>query len=349
MATDKQFSTLERLYILTTDYNLNRSLIFPETFQAPHLRYLVLWGAVPAVGFTFTTVMNLVTLGLYNIPPFAYFTPSSLFTRLSLMPQLESLAIAFDAHVVNREFNNQLSNTPIMSQIALPNLRWFWFRGFSTYLDDVFAQISAPLLKTLSINLFAQFTPLAVPHFLQFVSSSENLGFRTVLLGLEAMSFFSRGYQHGEHGKGSVSSFEIWFASEYCCWPVASVMQALGALLPLFSVAEQLTLSCRSHDRSLPMHNDLGRTQWRGLLRLFSSVNTRYVVARVSCSLQSEGGEPPLELSPNLELLGYSAGGDNDYAAYAFISFINKRQRAGCAITLSKVDDSLFGCESPWS
>jgi hypothetical protein len=97
------------------------------------------------------------------------------------------------------------------------------------------------------------------------------------------------------------------------------------------------------------MHDDLGRTQWRGLLRLFSNVNTRYVVARVSCSLQSEDGEPPLELSPNLELLGYSAGGDNDYAAYAFISFINKRQRAGCAITLSKVDDSLFGCESPWS
>jgi hypothetical protein len=188
MATDKQFSTLERLYILATDYNSNRSLIFPKTFQAPHLRYPVLWGAVPAVGFSFTTAMNLVTLGLYNIPPFAYFTPSSLFTRLSLMSQLESLAIAFDAHVINREFNNQLFNTPIMSQVALPNLRWFWFRGFSTYLDDVFAQISAPLLKTLSINIFAQFTLLAIPHFLQFVSSSENLGFRTVLLGFEALS-----------------------------------------------------------------------------------------------------------------------------------------------------------------
>ena len=101
------------------------------------------------------------------------------------------------------------------------------------------------------------------------------------------------------------------------------------------------------------MHDDLGRTQWRGLLRLFSNVNTLYVqnklVARVSRSLQSEDGELPLELLPNLELLRYSAGGDNDYAAYEFISFINKRQRAGCAITLSKVDDSLFGCESPWS
>ncbi|KAI0252421.1 hypothetical protein BJV78DRAFT_354994 [Lactifluus subvellereus] len=156
-AMDKQFSTLERLYIQAKDDS--GSLTFPETFQAPHLRYLALWGAVPAIGFPFTTAMNLVTLALYNIPSTAYFSPSSLFTQLSLIPQLESLAIAFDPHLINLDVDSQLLNIPLMTQVNLPNLRWFWFRGVSTYLDGLFTQISAPLLKTLSINLFPHLPP----------------------------------------------------------------------------------------------------------------------------------------------------------------------------------------------
>ncbi|KAI0247538.1 hypothetical protein BJV78DRAFT_909243 [Lactifluus subvellereus] len=156
MAMDKQFPILERLFIRS--WGDNESMIFPETFQAPHLRYLVLWGAVPA-GFPFTTTMNLVTLAFHDIPATASFSPSSLFTRLSLIPQLESLSISFDPHLINLlDVDSQLSNIQIMSQI------------------------STPLLKTPRINLLPQHPPLAVPHLLRFVSASENLAFRTVLL-----------------------------------------------------------------------------------------------------------------------------------------------------------------------
>ncbi|KAI0247313.1 hypothetical protein BJV78DRAFT_944136 [Lactifluus subvellereus] len=317
MAMDKQFPTLERLFIQSWDDN--ESLIFPETFQAPHLRYLALLGAVPAIGFPFTTAMNLVTLALHHIPPTAYFSPGSLFPRLSLIPQLESLAISLKHLDVDSQLSN--INIPIMSQI------------------------SAPLLKTLSINLFPQLTPLAVPHLLQFVGASENLVFRIGLLGFLSQSSFLKGYQHR---KGAINSFEIWIVSGPLSWQVASVMQALGALHPVLSVIEQLALSCGTYGSS-GLHNELDRTQWRELFRLFSSVNTLHVqnklVPKVSRSLQSDDGEPPLELLPNLEELGYSAGGDNDDA---FISFINERQRAGRPITLSIVDDSLFASEPPW-
>ena len=343
MAMDKQFSTLERLYIQAMDDN--GSLIYPETFQVPHLRHLALWGAVPAIGFPFTIVMNLVTLALYDIPPTAYFGPSSLFTRLSLIPQLESLTIAFESQFINLDFDSQLSNNPIVSQVALPNLRWFWFRGVSTCLDSLFAHISAPLLKTLSINLCPQLTPLAVPHLLQFVNASENLEFRTLLLGFKNQSFLLKGYQHG---KGTISPFEIWIVSGPLSLQVAFVMQTLSALRPILSAVEQLTLSCGPHYRSLELHDNLDCTQWRELLGLFSNVNTLHVqnnlIAKVSRSLQLDDGAPPLELLPNLEELGYSAGGDNDDA---FIPFINERQKAGCPITLTVADDSLFSFEPP--
>ena len=88
---------------------------------------------------------------------------------------------------------------------------------------------------------------------------------------------------------------------------------------------------------------NIDRRQWRGLLRPFTNVKTIQVqddlVGKLFHSLQSDDGEPPLELLPNLEEVGYS--GESN-ARDAFTTFLNERQVAGHPVSLRLVDRSMF-------
>jgi hypothetical protein len=89
-ALDNQFPTLERLIMVPRTENT--SLIFPQLFQAPNLRHLSLWYTAPPIRTPLlTTTGGLVSLLLGGIPRSAYFPPGFLLTRLSLLPQLETL------------------------------------------------------------------------------------------------------------------------------------------------------------------------------------------------------------------------------------------------------------------
>jgi len=92
-AIDDEFPILEYLFIVDMTRG-NTSLVLLKTFQAPHLRRLMLWGVAIHVGaLSPTTTCGLVTLFLDNIPPSAYFPPNDLILWLSLLPHLEILGI----------------------------------------------------------------------------------------------------------------------------------------------------------------------------------------------------------------------------------------------------------------
>jgi hypothetical protein len=61
------------------------------------------------------------------------------------------------------------------------------------------------------------------------------------------------------------------------------------------------------------------------------------LVERIAHSLQTDDGEPPLELLPTLKELGYSGGDD---ARDAFTPFIDERQVAGHPVNLTMIDNS---------
>ncbi|KAI0246828.1 hypothetical protein BJV78DRAFT_98776 [Lactifluus subvellereus] len=301
---DEQFPIMERLYIRSRTKG-DTSLVLPRTFQAPHLRHLGLWGAALPIGSPLlTTTVSLVTLTLRDIPPSAYFPPSNLLTRLSLMPQLEMLVIGFHSPLPNRDVERQLLDTPIMTHITLPNLRVLSFKGVSAYLEGLLARISAPVLSNLEIFLFSQLT-FTVPRFLQFMGTSEYLSFSTVWLLFDSDS------------------------AESC----ADTSTGRYHPQPRFS-----------HNQSSEWHNEVGRTQWRQLLRPFNNLKTLYVqgelerAGKLARSLQTDDGEPPLELLPNLNEVGYSGGGN----ARAFTPFIDERQVAGHPVNLTMVGDSVF-------
>ncbi|KAI0249394.1 hypothetical protein BJV78DRAFT_702552 [Lactifluus subvellereus] len=233
---DEQFPILERLYIHSRTEG-DTSLVLPRTFQAPNLRHLVLSPTAllnPIGSPLLTTTVGLVTLMLLDITPSAYFPPSYLLTRLSLMPQLEIVAIRFHTPLPNRDVERQLSDTPIMPHITLPNLREFGFRGVSAYLEGLLARINlnTPVLNTLRIELFNQLT-FTVPCLLEFMGTSEILNFSTVWLDFTADGFiFGRHHQ----GKWRLSPFYLMVLCRHLDWQVSSAAQILAQ--SIFRVAQ---------------------------------------------------------------------------------------------------------------
>jgi hypothetical protein len=128
------------------------------------------------------------------------------------------------------------------------------------------------------------------------------------------------------------------------------MVQICKALSQIFTTAEHLALEHLEHSRSSKEHNEVSRTEWRKLLTSFSKVKTLRVndglAEELSCCIQSDHGESPLELLPELQELRYSGSGNSDDA---FTSFIDARQKAGSPVTPSDEFflSDLAACDPP--
>ncbi|KAI0290791.1 hypothetical protein BC826DRAFT_1025269, partial [Russula brevipes] len=161
----------------------------------PQLRSPVLMNfAFPIMSPMLSTSANLVTLLLQKIQPSAYFHPTDLLRRLSLMPQLETLGISFLAPVPNREVERHLLFTLMTTHATLPSHRSFGSKGVSVYLEALLPRVTAPLLEKLQITFFNQLT-FSVPH-LVFMGTTEDLSFRSAKLMFHREAVFLRAYPH---------------------------------------------------------------------------------------------------------------------------------------------------------
>ena len=328
MAIDEEYPVLE---YLITESPKKAALVLPETLQAPHLRHLVLNGFVFPIGSQLlTTAVGLVTLVLDLNHPSAYFHPNVLLRWLSIMPQLEMLAIVFSFPVSNRDVERQLMITPIRTHATLPNLRWFSFHGVSAYMEAVVQRITTPRLEKLSIQFFKQLT-FSLPRLLQFLDTAENLRFNRAEFRFYAYEIRVEVYPD-EEAEYSISMNVICYHLD---WQVSCVAQIFNSLSQILSTVEHLALEHWEHNRSSEEHNEVDSAEWRKLLGSFSNVKTLRVdnglVKELSRSLQPDDGELPLELLPELQQLTYTGSGDTDDA---FTSFIDARQNAGRPVTL---------------
>jgi hypothetical protein len=248
------------------------------------------------------------------------------------MPQLESLAIAFTFPVPNRDVERQLTHTPITTHVTLPNLRLFWFRGASAYLEAVVCRITTPRLENLQIRLFKQLT-FSVPRLLQFMDTTENFRFDKAMIRFRDKDIYVEMFVRA----ADTYAFAVQIDCRHLDWQVSSMAQICNGLSQVFSAVEHLVLQrdVYTSSRSSEEHNDVDRIEWRKLLRSFSNMKTLRVeyglVEEISRCLRLEDGEPPLELLPELQQLTYPGSGD---AADAFTSFIDSRQNAGRPVTL---------------
>ncbi|KAF8488047.1 hypothetical protein F5888DRAFT_1879349 [Russula emetica] len=245
MAIDGEFPILEYL-IVDSLPKYGTVLELPETLQAPLLRHLSLRGfACPIQSRLLPTAVSLVTLCLVLKHPSAYFQPNVLLQWISFMPQLKSLVIHFTFPVSNRVVGRQLTHAPITTHITLPNLRFFWFKGVSAYLEAVQVTFS-------------------VPRLAQFMDTTENFRFDNAMIKFKGkeihvlMSF--RGTDR--------YPFFVSIDCGHLDWQVSSAAQICNAISQVFSAVERLTLRHEVHGQSSEEHNDVDRIEWRNLLRL---------------------------------------------------------------------------------
>jgi hypothetical protein len=318
-AMTKEFPALERLYLKTSDQR-SPSLILPQTFHAPNLRYIDLSGVVPPIQPPFlTNTRGLVSLWLCGVPGSDfYFIPKHILPQLSLIPQLEKLGIDIDLG-----YHYNFVDATIQAQVHLPNLGLFYFRGVSTYLEGMLARITAPVLSTFHVHFVDQPTFTTPQPFQLRVIQSLLSNVFEVAFDKDSVEF--RADSHRALWKRPLH----WrIACRHPSRQITSAMQILHTLTPILSGVEQLILT------DLQRYNEISRTQWRELLRLFNNVKvlhlTRDAVWGIDYALYSEDGGSPLELLPHLEELTYL----NDIGD-AFVQFINKRQAVGRPVHLS--------------
>jgi hypothetical protein len=333
MAMGGKFPILERMFIDSLEPRA--TLAFPLSFQAPNLRHLGLWLAVSLLtgSPSLTTTAGLVSLRLGDDPPSIQFPPSHILTWLSIMPRLESLEVAFYYHLPHRYVERESAHTP---NITLSKLHEFIFVGTSEYLEGLVSRISAPSLCTIRLHLSDQLT-FTTLSLLRFMKKSQYLNFNAVKL------VFDRNFiEFNLSSSSKVSVLELRMMYGHLGLQVPCALQILTTFSSALSVVEQVMLGYRTFGPSV-LPNTIDRAQWREVLRPFGNAKILFVqkglVTEISRSLQSDDGELPLGILPNLKEVGYSG---ESYAQDALTGFVDERQEAGHPVKLTMVKDSLF-------
>ena len=339
VAIENEYPILEYLIIWSWTEDNTTSVMFPETFHAPHLHHLALLGLTLPIGSRLlTTAVRLGTLCLVMTHSSIYSNPNTLLQWLSFMPQLETLKINLYFRP-NSDEERQLMHPPVMTPVTLPNLHHFSFHGHtSTYLDALFHRIT-PCPKKLEIYFPNQST-FFVPRLVQFMKTTWNLKFESVKFKFYRWKVSVVVYPHGEAKMYALSATARSWDFD---WLVSYVAQVSDSLGQVFSAVERLTLEREDEADDWTFEepdadeNGFDRIEWRQLLRSFSNVKTLLIdnmfVEGVSRCLELEDGGFPLELLPELQELTYSASGN---IGDAFTSFIDARQNAGRPITLTR-------------
>ena len=250
-ALDGEFTVLKFLLIehqqyLTPRSEHNLKLNFPETYQAPRLRHFKLKRFAISIKSPLLAVMRNLVVSLSAIPDSAYFHPDALLQRLALMPQLEILAICFDTYYSSHDNEQQSLHSPITTDITLPNLRWFAFKGTTAYLEAFLRWVTIPLLEVLQVYFFNRLM-YSIPPFQRIMSKARSPRFKAARYKFLVDCFAATVYPHKE---AKMYTFDMVLGGRHLDWQVVSAAQVFGALKEVFSTVEDIALDYDRHNLS---------------------------------------------------------------------------------------------------
>ena len=321
---DEQFPTLEHLSLVFPLSSKNTlPLTFPKAFLAPNLRYLRLPAISPPRRLRFlTSTVSLVTLWLDEIQTLSYFRPRLLVARLSSLPQLEELAISFTIPIPRPSTERELLGEQ-RAPVTLPSLKSLFFTGVGVYLESLAAQIRAPLLEQLFIELYNQIV-FVLPHLFYLINNTKvfKLSSATVSFHHEQVVVSTDNNQ----GLGPMP-FSLSVKCKSLDWQIDCASQICHGLIPTLSGVEELSLPFFD-DLRIPteMRNGaIDSATWHDLLRRFIGVRKLRISdpcsEELSRALQvDEVGSDPGFL-PNLHFITARHN--------LFTSFIDSRQVVG--------------------
>ena len=332
---DGNFPILENLYLpgsFSPDSGHRLPLTLPESFLAPNLQHLTLFGiSLPKRLRLLTSTVSLVTLTLRNIQTSNYFRPRLLVARLRSLPLLEELTIHFSIPIPRPSTEMELLGEK-RAPITLPSLKTLRFDGVGAYLESLVAQIRVPLLEQLYIELFNQIA-FVLPNLFYLINSTK--AFR---LSGARVDFYhdgvcvSIGTVH-YHGLGRIP-FSLYVRCNPLDWQIDCVAQICYALIPKLSGVEKLTLLISYEEIPTEMRNGaIDSATWHDLLRIFIGVKKIDIDDALTEELSralhvDEVGSNPSFL-PNLQSIHAK---DN-----LFTSFIDTRQVVGRPVQFEKL------------
>ena len=323
---DEPYPSLDHLSLLSTT-DEDTSLILPETFVAPNLRYLTLSGISLPGDLTSLSSASLVTLTLANIRASSYFVPTYLVTLLQSSPQLEELSISFSDSLPRPSAERELFRE-LKPPVTLPTLKRLMFRGSSAYLDSLVAQMRAPRLQVLDVTFFNQLS-FTIPHLSHFTNAIEGLKHpdAKIAFNRDMVSLCTRA--HWKWGNGY-----RYFSLQVMCkpfdWQIDCAAQICRALLPVLSSAEKLILDSDGETPTIWPDGAVDGATWLELLRPFVgveelSVNGCMLAWELSRALQLDNVDP--ELLPALSWLVHEM-----HIEHTFAPFNHTRQVAALRV-----------------
>jgi hypothetical protein len=277
--------------------------ILTDTFlggSAPRLQMVLLNGIpLPTLPKLLLSANDLVNLQLWNIPVTGYFPPEALVICLSALTRLSALSVEFQSP---RSFPNRDNrHAPPLTCVVLPALTRFHFQGVSEYLEDVVAQIKAPLLNHVIITFFNQLV-FNIPQLSQFIYRTERL----MPVTRVAVTFRPHTVGISLHSSIGSAKLDLQISCNGSDWQISSMEQICIQCSPLFSCVERLEVHEGAFLRPEWL-DEMDSTQWLELFDPFTTVQSLHVSEElqplVAPALQGLTGRRAMEMLPALHTL----------------------------------------------
>ncbi|KAI9442079.1 hypothetical protein F5148DRAFT_804177 [Russula earlei] len=296
----------------------------PDSFlggSAPLLRELRL-GNCPFPKLPLSS-NQLVVLYLFNVPDPGYISHQDLVTALSVLSGLETLYIQFRYHRYP-----ETRPPPPFRRSVLPALTNLYFHGVHKYLEDLLAQIEAPLLNKLDVTFFMNIN-FVLPQLHRFISQVESFNSCD-----RAIMRFS-----GPATRFTISSRTnqpTYLSLNIICSKLdrqlPSLAQVRSSFFPLLSTLVRLDIMDDGFPQ-LRYKDDMETTQWLELLAPFTAAKdlrlTRHMAPHVCRVLEELAGERVTEVLPALQNIFLTGLEPMESASKYIERFVAERKLSG--------------------
>ena len=310
--------------------------VLPSEFLggcAPRLRTINLEGIpFPTLPILLSSATDLLALSLHRIPHAGYISPEAMVAGLAALTRLEFLYLEFQSSTSRPGRNDTSRRAALPTQVVLPALTSFTFRGASEYLEDLVAQVEAPRLDFISITYLDQliFSEHELPRFVGRVEVLEQSR-KSVHVSFRGSDAFVR-IQQAENDQVGVLLIILRdlrrIRTQEPQWHVSDLAGLLSRCSAILSNVGDLSI-----DVAGLQPDGIGNIKWLEVLRQFTTVETLLVPAPLASYILEAFKEVTAEMAsdtwPALRLLCL------EYQLLRCVEgFVRARQLSGQPVTV---------------
>ena len=217
------------------------------------------------------------SLQLRRIPP-AYISPETMATCLSVLTGLKSFTLRLELPQTHSDPESRHPPPPTCT--VFPSLTYLHFQGVSKYAEDLLSRINRPLLDYVHIALPNQ--PIFdTPHLFQFIARVPKIqspNEARITFDCYSVDITRPSLARERHREGlRLSILCESLVDQLSCLP-----QVCSRSLPAIVAVEHLYICMRFPFPRYRRRNNTEVNQWLAILRLFTSVKSLYLSAKLT-------------------------------------------------------------------